>query len=92
MIAEDGASLLETIWGCGVGRGEAGLRFLGPRTRTHACYFAMKTAPDHRFCNLIVEGDLQGLMEKLQKQVPNNALSFLDLDILALSDRFNFVF
>lgn len=70
-----------------------GLGFLGPELEeARACYFVLCTAATHRFGNLVVEGDSQGLIYKLQKKdIPSNSLGFFISDIISLLARFDFV-
>jgi len=70
-----------------------GMGFLTPEIEeARACLFALRTALDHRYRHLIVEGDCQALIGKLKsKSTPNNSLGYFILDILLLSVSFDFI-
>ena len=56
-----------------------------------ACYHALRTAITYGFRQLMIEGDCQSLIRKLQsKIVPNNSLGFFISDILSLAESLEF--
>ena len=57
-----------------------------------ACYYALRTASTYGFRQLIVEGDCQSLINKLnRREVPNNSLGFFLSEILSLWANFEFL-
>ena len=56
-----------------------------------ACLHALRSAMSQGFRRLIIEGDCQPLIRKLQlRLVPNNTLGFFISDILSLVERLEF--
>jgi len=70
-----------------------GLGFSTPEEEeARACFYALSTALNHGFSQLVVEGDCQALISKLQRGVtPNNSLGFFISDILSLLVRLEFI-
>ena len=57
-----------------------------------ACYYALRTALNYGFRQLIIEGDNQSLTSKLRKrEVSNNSLGFFISDILSLTSSFEYI-
>ena len=73
--------------------GKQNMGFSSPEEEeARACYYALRTALSHGFDRLVVEGDCQPLMSKLNKRViPNNSLGYFISDILSLVVRFQFL-
>jgi len=66
--------------------------FVSPEEEeARACLYALRTAIAHGYRRLMIEGDCQSLLRKLQlRLVPNNFLGFILSDILSLSEQLDF--
>ena len=58
---------------------------------TRACLFALQKVAAHGLRSIIVEGDSQSLIKKLQKERHNTLVGFFIFDILDLCSSFDFI-